>query len=317
MVDFLNSSSPVFLYGTTPPRLGASPAETETAAQKLVERTTNLRLDGFVVYDVQDESERNAAPRPFPFLPTLDSRVYSRLLREKSGKPVITYKSVAQMAPDVWQGWLDESAHEFGLETLSLVGAPTSRFRAPDSISLPQAVAMAKTHASGFTLGGVAIAERHSAARRESLRMIEKARGGCDFFVSQTVYHPQKTIDLLNDYARECRECGEQPRRVVLSFAPCGRAKTLEFIKWLGVAVPAPIESAILSAPDPLSQSVEICCAILREILREIEDPTLPLGLNIESVSIKKEEIDASITLFETLQAEFLRLSAEKATKPL
>ncbi|BCM89613.1 hypothetical protein IAD21_01460 [Abditibacteriota bacterium] len=291
------------LYGTTPPRQGTSPNDIQLAAEKLVARTKTLDLDGLIVYDVQDESERTDEPRPFPFLPTLDSRVYSQILHQLAQIPIVTYKCVTQMDEAEWEEWLNQSARDFGTTTLSLVGSPT-RKRTGDAVSLSKATEMARTHAARFVLGAVAIAERNSETRSESQRMIHKARAGCEFFISQSVYNSQKTITLLNDYARECREAGLAPKRVILTFAPCGRAKTLEFLKWLGVSVPPEIEASILGSVDPLSQSIEICRSILGEILHELEDKTLPLGLNIESVSIKKEEIDASIELFRVLEKE-------------
>jgi 5,10-methylenetetrahydrofolate reductase len=297
---FLNSNRPVMLYGTTPPRLGTSLADVQAAAQKLVARTRSLELDGLVVYDVQDESERNSEPRPFPFLPTLDSRLYAQTLHELSGVPVVTYKAVMQMNEADWQSWLTQSAQEFGVSALSLVGSPTRR-QEGDAISLIRATELAAAHPAKFALGGVAIAERHGDNRRESERMMQKVEAGCEFFISQSVYNSAKTIRLLNDYTRGCRAAGLTPKRFIFTFAPCGRAKTLEFIKWLGVSVPADIERSILEAADPLAQSIAICRSILVEILDGLEDKTLPLGLNVESVSIKKEEIDASLELFEVL----------------
>jgi 5,10-methylenetetrahydrofolate reductase len=305
---FIRSPRPVMLYGTTPPREGASRADIQLAAEKLVDRTSSLELDGIVVYDVQDESERTQEPRPFPFLPTLDSRIYSKILHELSGIPVVTYKCVAQMSEESWGAWLDQSADDFGITALSLVGSPTQK-RSGDAISLPKATEMAIAHPANFCLGAVAIAERHTETRSESQRMIQKAQAGCEFFVSQSVYNSQKTIKLVNDYARECRQLGIEPKRFIFTFAPCGRAKTMEFIKWLGVSVPPEIERGILEAANPLDKSVEICRSILLEILDGIEDKSLPLGLNIESVSINKEEIEASIKLFNEL-GQVLKVAA-------
>jgi len=80
----------VLLYGTTPLRLDAAPAEIEVAAVKLVERIKDLPLDALVVYDVQDESARVSEPRPFPFLPTMDARVTLAYCgRERDLKPLL------------------------------------------------------------------------------------------------------------------------------------------------------------------------------------------------------------------------------------
>lgn len=291
----------VLLYGTTPPRSG-SPAELiEGAAQKLAERVRQLPLDGFVVYDLQDESARTAAPRPFPFTPTVDSRGYAKLLDELTGRAAICYKCIGRMTETDWWHWLGDTHGGYALELLSLVGRPSSR-GAAYAMSLAQAYRVAAAHKAGFTLGGVAIAERHGEARDESARMLEKAGLGCRFFVSQTVYHSAATIRMLSDYARACRERRIAPSRIVLTFAPCGRQKTMDFMKWLGIAIPPETEQAILRSAAPLAKSIEICCANLRQILDQGYVAELPLGVNTESVSINKEEIDASIDLFQALK---------------
>lgn len=291
----------VFLYGTTPPRAEASEETTRGAAAKLAGRVRDLPLDGLVVYDVQDEGVRTAAPRPFPFLPTLDSRRYARLLGELTGRPTVAYKAIQGHDEASWRGWLDQTARDFALDTLALVGRPSSA-AGPPSLGLPRATRLAADHPAGFALGGVAIAERHGAGRSESERLIRKARDGCRFFVSQAVYHPETTIRLLADYAADCRRLGVAPRRVVLTFVPCGRAKTLEFIRWLGVRIDPAVADAILGDPAPLSRSIAICRDHLRAILDRGVADGVPLGINVESVSIYRDEIDASIELARALR---------------
>jgi len=290
----------VTLYGTTPPRADAPEERVIRAATRLAERIAPLPVDGLVVYDVQDEDGRTAAPRPFPYLPTSDPRAYSRRLHDLLAKPMIAYKCIADMTGKTWGPWLTEAREEYGVRFLSLVGLPTARGRV-SLLPLPQALKLAAQHPSGFTLGGVAIAERHGQGRSESTRMLRKAANGCDFFISQAVYATAPTIGLLGDYARECAEAGVAPRRVILTFAPCGRPKTLDFIRWLGVAISDETATAILADPAPLTRSIAICRDHLRRILDQDAARTLPLGLNIESISIFKDEIDASIELCQTL----------------
>lgn len=217
---FTQSNQPVMLYGTTPPRQGASAEEITLAAEKLTARVQTINADSLIVYNVQDESERISEPRPFPFLPTIDSRIYSQILHELSGQPVITYKAVGKVPESEWHTWLTKSAQDFGISTLSLVGRPSrkqTQAQTPDALSLSKATEVAKSHPARFDLGAVAIAERHSATNSESRRMIEKAQRGCDFFISQSVYDSKKTILLLNDYARECRSLGIAPKRFVIT----------------------------------------------------------------------------------------------------
>jgi len=286
------------LYGTTPPRAGSSEQVVRNAAQKLALRVAALPLDGVVVYDIQDESGRTAHPRPFAFTGTIDPRAYSKLLRELTGKPAITYKCVGAHDESSWNDWLSGTGC-FGVEFLSIVGRPTSGVKHP--LPLSRAIRLAAAHPAGYTVGGVVIAERHGAEKSEAARMLAKGIEGCGYFVSQTVYHPGATERLLADYARDCRGAGVEPRRVVLTFSPAGRDKTLAFLRWLGVNLPPETERAILGAPSPLVKSIDICRDNLRRILAHDYARTIPLGMNVESVSINKDEIDASVDLFHAL----------------
>ena len=295
----LEAGRPVFLYGTTPPRAGASPEQVFNAAEKLGERLRPTPVDGVVVYDIQDESGRSAQPRPFPFAGTVDPRDYSSLLSARTGLSPITYKALGELDERGWRAWLDETA-QTNLRLISVVGRPTSGVRY--ALSLSRAVRLAAEHPARFTVGGVAIAERHSEVRSEAARLLAKAVEGCAFFISQTVYHAPPTQRLLADYLRDCRGAGIEPRRIVLTFAPCGREKTLAFLRWLGVNVPPETAQAILGAARPLERSIALCRDNLRRILDGPYAAAVPLGVNVESVSINRDEIDASVELFGVLR---------------
>lgn len=271
-----------------------------TSATRLAERVRSLSLDGLVVYDVQDEPGHAPMQRPFPFLPTLDPRVYARRLTDLTGMATITYKCIANMTEHSWEPWLTATEQEFGLRYLVLVGLPASRGQS-SALPLSRAMQIAAAHGGNFILGGVVIAERHTTARSESQRMLQKARDGCQFFISQAVYHADKTIHLLRDYANDCRQQGVAPQPIILTFVPCGREKTMALIRWLGVAVPDHTAQVILTDLAPLTTSIQVCRDNLRRILDQDYAVPLPLGLNVESVSIYRDEIDASIELVHVL----------------
>jgi len=279
------------LYGTTPPRAGTPPEQVRAAAEKLAARLSGLPLDALVVYDIQDETGRTSVARPFPFTGTLDPREYARFF----DRPTIVYKALGNIDEAGWKAWLDASR---GAECLSIVGRP-----APGRYALPlsRAIRLAAAHGAGFTIGGVVIAERHTAERSEAARLLAKGIEGCRYFISQTVYHAPPTERLLADYLRDCRGAGVEPQRIVLTFAPVGREKTFAFLRWLGVNVTPETEREILGAARPLAQSVRICCDNLRRILDGKYSASIPLGVNVESVSINRDEIDASVELFHAL----------------
>lgn len=301
----------VYFIGTTPPRAGTKDDKMAEIAEKLLGRLSSLEYDGVIVYDIQDESSRIDQPRPFPFMETRDPREYAYLLSRLSGRDTITYKSVAQRDRHSFEAWLQETHEKFSQQHLVLVGAPSSEGQI--QLSLQDAYEALRDSKLPFNLGGVTIAERHAVKGNEHLRLMQKGTQGCSFFVSQAVYNPQATIDLLTSYARECRARGESPKRIILTFTPCGSQKTLEFMNWLGISVPEATRWRILDAPSPLSESIRICQNSLEQILEACLPLGLPLGLNIESLTNRKEEIDASIALFRLLKARLELSLAERA----
>ncbi|HVJ22832.1 MAG TPA: hypothetical protein VM756_02735 [Burkholderiales bacterium] len=289
----LDPAQPLLLYGSTPPRAGTPPEQVAAAADKLVARVRGLPLDGVVVYDIQDETGRTGVPRPFPFVGTIDPRDYAK----RFGLPAIVYKALGTMDEAQWRAWLEASRGE--VEFLSIVGRPASGVRYP--LPLSRAIRIA-TEMKRFVVGGVVIAERHDDQRSEAARLLAKGIEGCGYFISQAVYHAPPTQRLLADYLRDCRGAGTPPKRIVLTFAPCGREKTLAFLRWLGVNIAPETERAILGAARPLERSIQICRDNLRRILDGAYADAIPLGVNVESVSINRDEIDASVELFHALR---------------
>jgi 5,10-methylenetetrahydrofolate reductase len=298
------------LYGTTPPREGSPETLVQSAAHKLAERIGRRTLDGLIVYDLQDESTRTAAPRPFPFARTIDSRIYAGLLGRLTGREAVTYKCIGELDEPQWRAWLAETARDAGIRTLAIVGRPSSG-AAAHAMPLTRAFEIAAAHEARFTLGGVAIAERHASVPSESARMLAKAEKGCRFFVTQAIYDPEATVLLLRDYARGCRDRGRSPGRVVFTFTPSGREKTMAFMKWLGISISEATARAILAAPSPIARSVEVCLDNLRAILAQPGFEDVPIGVNVESVSINRDEIDASVELLDAV-AEVLSVSGRR-----
>ena len=301
----------IYLIGTCPPKEGTSIEQATEIAGKLAARMQGLDVDGMIVYDIQDESSRTDKPRPFPFKHTLDACVYSGIIGDAAGKPTITYKSVSQRDRASFQQWLDAAANDFGINDIVLVGSPSSE--GDIKLSLKDAYEEVAKSTHDFSLGGVTIAERHIKKRTEHERLMSKAEQGCNFFISQAVYDAQATIDMLASYARSCKAEGKAPARVVLTFTPCGSAKTLEFMEWLGISVPEATKFRMLDAENTLAESVLICRQNLEQILDAVLPLGIPLGLNIESLTNRKEEIDASIRLFKLLKATLdLRLAEQQ-----
>jgi len=265
-----------------------------------LQRLGTLKLDGMVVYDIQDEAERIAAPRPFPFLPTLDPETYAHSHLADLTVPKVVYRCVNRDTPETFMRWLDGVNRSAVPRLAVLVGAPSQSART--GLPLPDAYAAARERARNLILGGIAIGERHSRRQDEHRRILDKTSEGCRFFVTQAVYDVTATKSLLSDYALALQERGEAPVPIILTFSPCGSEKTLAFMKWLGIHFPRWLENDLRRAPDPLASSLALCESIFAEVWDYARDHGVPLGINVDSVSIRKAEIEASLELLRRLQ---------------
>jgi hypothetical protein len=79
--------------------------------------------------------------------------------------------------------------------------------------------------------------------------------------------------------------------------------KSLEFLRWLGVDVPRWIENELRHSADPLADSLGQALVTAVELIDFCRRLEVPFGLNVESVSIRREEIDASVELAAQLTA--------------
>jgi hypothetical protein len=290
----------ICLYGMAPPKAATPVDELSGIVARQIQRLGTLKLDGLVVYDIQDEAERIAAPRPFPFLPTLDPQAYANSHLADLPVPKVVYRCVSRDTPETFAGWLDDVNRISGPALAVLVGAPRQSARA--GLTLTDAYPAARKHAPRLVLGGIAIAERHSRRQDEHTRILAKTGAGCRFFVTQAVYDVTATKSLLSDYALLLRERGEAPVPIILTFSPCGSEKTLGFMKWLGIHFPRWLENDLHFAPDPLATSLALCERIFAEVWDYARDHGVPLGINVESVSIRRAEIEASLELVRRLQ---------------
>lgn len=288
----------IVLYGIAPPKLATPPERLAAIAAQQRARLAALPIDGVIVYDIQDEAERVTAPRPFPFLPTVDPQTYAHQALSLP-VPAIVYRSVQRDTRASLVEWLsrvDATAAPLAV----LVGAASRR---AGGLPLADGYELARVHAPHLLVGGIAIAERHARGLDEHRRMLAKTAQGCRFFVTQAVYDVTSTKSLLSDYALALAERGQSPVPIILTFSPCGSEKTLAFMQWLGIAFPRWLENELRHASDPLATSIELCERVCAEVWEYARAKGIPLGVNVESVSIRKVEIDASVELLGRLRA--------------
>ena len=291
------------LFALTPPRRATSPEQSQEIADVTLKRLQALDLDGLVLYDIDDESDRNPEERPFPFLPTMDPAEYlSRHLSDWS-TAVVVYRAVGKYDEPELRTWLDAQHPD---RVLSVFVGTSSRDK-PAATSLTRAHALRTQVKPDLLLGGVAIPERHTRNGDEHLRLLAKQAAGCAFFVTQVVYDVNAAKNLVSDYRYECAAQGQDPVPIVFTFSVCGSMKTLEFLRWLGVDVPRWIQNELQHAEDTLDASFEQALATALELIAYCRRLGVPFGLNVESVSIRRTEIESSVNLAARLQSELRR----------
>jgi hypothetical protein len=296
-------SGEFLLFAVTPPRLMTSSEEAAEIGRVTLERLRTPMIDGLVLYDIDDESDRNPDERPFPFLPTMDPADF--LARDLAALevPAIVYRAVGKYREEQFRSWLEEQDPS---RALAVFVGSSSREKAVHT-SLARAYELRDQVQPDLPLGGVAIAERHARTGDEHLRLISKQAAGCSFFITQIVYDVNAAKNLISDYHHECVARNLEPVPIIFSFSVCGSLKTLEFLRWLGVAVPRWIENELRYADDTLEASYEQAAATALDLIAFCRRLGVPFGLNVESVSIRKVEIEASVRLATRLGAELRR----------
>ncbi|WP_222724078.1 methylenetetrahydrofolate reductase [Streptomyces sp. OR43] len=284
-----DAESGILLFGITPPRLSAAPERIREITAATLARLDFLDLDGLALYDIDDESDRNPAERPFPYLPTVDPATYHAEYLGGWNRPVVIYRCVGKYPEAELRTWLQMADTDRVLSVF--VGAASKDKTVRTRLS--EAQALRRDVRPELLLGGVAITERPD----EHLRLLAKQEAGCAYFISQVVYNADAVKSMVSDYYYACRERRLTPKPVVFTLSVCGSVKTLTFLKWLGVDVPRWIENSLLHADDTLAESYEHCLANARDLVAFCRRLGMPFGFLVESVSIRKVEIDASVAL--------------------
>lgn len=293
----------LLLFSITPPRCSTTPEEAQRIADVTIERLAAVDVDGLILYDIDDESDRNPSERPFPYLPTKDPAQFYEQHLGAWDKPVVVYRCVGKYDESELTDWL--GAQDPAKVLTTFVGASTGE--KATRTNLPTAQKLWHEVAPALQLGGVAIPERHSRGGNEHLRLIRKQQSGTSFFVTQVVYDTSAAKSMVSDYFYACEDAGLTPVPVIFTLSVVGSMKTVEFLEWLGVDVPRFVRNDLAHAADPLATSYDQCILAARELTSFCEQLGIPHGFNVESVSIRKAEIEASVRLASHLRTRRLR----------
>ncbi len=292
-----SKQSGILLYGITPPKSNTEPERVKEIAEKTLARLHGLDIDALVVYDVQDESARTPVERPFPFLTALDPFDFAREHLSALAVPKIIYRPAGKFTKEQLNDWVEEVvSHNF---SLVFVGVP-----APDFVpitSLPEAYQIWSRHQDTSAIGAIMIPERHAVLNDEDQRILDKMSNGVSYFVSQCVFNVDYAKRVVDDLVKSCETQNQALPTLIFTLTACGSAKTLNFMEWLGIDVPATVKDELLASDNILAKSVELCLQIATELMAYCSEKNIPFGFNIESVAIRKDEIEASIAMVNTI----------------
>ena len=298
MIDQLikNKKNGILLYGFTPPKMQNSREKNLEISLRRVKRLKQVNIDGLIIYDIQDETSRINNERPFPFLPTLEPLDYY-LNYLKYDIPPIIYQCVGKYSMSEINNRL-KSIKNCGV---TLVGSPSQN----EVVKTTLKEAYQNIELNENILGGVLIPERHSVKGDEHLRIINKQKNGCQYFVSQCVYDAEKFKNMISDYYYYCQAHEIEMVPIIMTISPCGSIKTVDLLKWLGISIPKWIENDLDHSIDTLKTSIELSKKIVEDVLTFCLSKKIPFGCNVESISIRKEEVLASFDLVNDIDEIF------------
>ncbi|HCN82191.1 MAG TPA: hypothetical protein DIT07_01035 [Sphingobacteriaceae bacterium] len=292
---FLNKiksgKSGILLYGITPPKSETSPERIAEIAEKTLARLFPLDIDALVVYDVQDESSRTSEERPFPFMHALDPFKFASEHLQALTIPKIIYRPAGKFTREELSDWL-ENIHRSNFYPV-FVGMPIPDY--PVKTSLKEAYQIWRKHENTSVIGAITIPERHAVLKDEDVRILDKISCGVSYFISQCIFNVEYAMQVIEDLSRSCKRDNIKFPTLIFTLTACGSVKTLHFMEWLGIHVPDELKEDLRNSENILDKSVGICLDIAEKLTTFCIERSIPFGFNIESVAIRKEEIEASI----------------------
>lgn len=288
-----SKESGILLYGITPPKEQVEPQRVIEIAEKTLARLYSLDIDALVVYDVQDESARTEEVRPFPFLSAHDPFEFAKNHLQSLEIPKIIYRPAGKFTKDELTVWVNDVVAQ-GFYPV-FVGVP-----APDFIpltTLPEAYEIWREHQESSVVGAVMIPERHAVLKDEDQRILDKMSSGVSYFISQCVFNVDYAKQVIDALSETCAVKNADLPTLIFTLTACGSLKTLHFMEWLGIHIPEELKEEFRASENILGRSVEVCLVIAEELIKYCLEKGIPFGFNIESVAIRKDEIEASIFL--------------------
>ncbi len=269
---------PVMVEVIPPGRRASEKAVRSLIENYVREAVEQCEPDAINVPEIVDENYRGD-----PFYRNMDPRSFCDALRDVLGeREVVVNKIVAhcKAGPAELERWAT-SLKDHSIQNVIAVGGASSKHNYPGP-TVPEANRILRE--AGLCCGNIMIPERRGEARR----MLEKTVSGAEFFTTQAVFTADRSIEILRRYQALCKEEGVKPAAVFVSFAPVADGDDLEFLSWLGSAIPPEMERRLLAGGTEglAMSSIQLAEENWRRILSEGgTQGRAPLGINVEYIS--------------------------------
>ena len=310
--------SGVLLYGITPPKIQTAPDRVTEIAAKTVSDLGDLDIDALIVYDVQDESARTDVERPFPFTTALDPLQYASQHLQELAVPKIIYRPAGKYTSEELAQWLhDLKTNRF---FPIFVGLPSPDYVVKTSLKEAYQI-WSEQHGEHSVIGAITIPERHAVLKDEDIRIMDKVESGVSYFISQCIFNIDYTKKMLDDLIVAFKNKNQDIPTIIFTLTICGSVKTLHFMEWLGIHIPDNIKHDLKISDDPVKHSVELATTFAKDLIEYCHEKSIPFGFNIESVAIRRVEIEASMELLsavsQLLKAKGLRNETKNSGETL
>ena len=226
--------------------------------------------------------EKSRGKRVVPYRLKVDNADFGRMVKRFTPDLEVILDKVTVLLPEKrLVDWLKRNSQDF--QHVILVGGESSLIKYP-GLDPIRAANIARKYFKN--LYGIAIFTREN----EPQRLLAKTRAGMKAFVSQIVLEHESAISVIKEYHKLCKESGIQPAKIFISLAPVSRRKDLEFLKWLGVYVPADTENFLLRDPKLIEKrSIDLIEKLTKKFLKLGSK----VGINVEHVMYNNLQVAA------------------------
>jgi 5,10-methylenetetrahydrofolate reductase len=292
---------PVSFFEMVPPVAGKP--ESLNSAMAEVAKIRGL-ADAINLPEIHDENR--GGDRTFKFVERIEPRILGQKIRKEFDLDVVVNRCVVYEADQA--RWLRETQDQFAISNFVLVGGESNEIQYPGP-SVLETAREARTAGLNVALGGISIPSR----TQEADRIRRKAAEGICFFTTQVLFDSNDIVWLV-------QRLNGLEARIFLSFAPVTHHRDIEFLRWLGVDVPADLDRFLIARPEGettshhAEEAYERCLDLAQRILMDVfdnlpPDPP-PLGINIEHIN--RRNLKFAVQMLEKLGAFYSNLVAAR-----